>query len=112
MRRKFKHFLRSVKYFVQRKYRGYSDNDLRDLNVLLAEKMLPILKSFKQKYEDGLDSECNNGLTVRQILNRMIYTCEKTVSYSGSLHAMPMDIRVKVCAGWQAFGDDIHFLWW
>jgi hypothetical protein len=130
-------FLREVKYSFQRLRRGYSDSDLWNLDVTLAEFIYPRVKAFRDKYaknpfyekpKDLSDQEI--GLPVRdgsgnftvqtytekewlEVLDKIVFAFERTAKeFDCSLPPLEAEEEQRrVAEGLQLFVRHLHHLW-
>lgn len=103
--------IRSVKYFYQRRTRGWDDRELWNFDWTLAKYALPRLKRFKQE-----TFAYPSGLTVEEwdhILDEMIWSFEYILTGQWDEDMVKWELDEARCsAGCELFGKYFRALWW
>jgi hypothetical protein len=104
-----KRFFRNVKYYLQKKRRGYSDLDTWNVGYSVARYALPMLKAHRNQPPCGFP--CEEGMTYEkwlEIIDKMIYSlqymADDNIWFSSS------DAN-KVREGCELFGKYLQGLW-
>ncbi len=106
----------NIKSWIKKKYqkltRGYSDEELWNLDATIAEWIVPRLKTFKEKncgYPIGVSSKEEWD----EELETMIQAFEYYLQDPFSVNAEERERQDKIIAkGFELFGKRIRNLWW
>jgi len=102
---------RSIKFYLQRKKRGWDDGDTWSLDLTIAEFILPRLKRFREVtcgYPGDLSEEKWD-----KILSQMIEAFEIVVIEQGPpIEPSTSEKSKKVRRGLDLFRDYYFGLWW
>lgn len=106
----------NIKWWIKNKYqkltRGYSDEELWNLDVTIAEWIVPRLKTFKEKkcgYPIGVSSKEEWD----EELQTMIQAFEYYLQDPFLVNAEERERQDKIIAkGFELFGKRIRNLWW
>jgi hypothetical protein len=104
--RRMKYKLKQIKWFLQRHFRGWSDDECWDLYFHIAKRYLPALKRFRKNH-----AGYPGYLTSKQwnvILDKIIYAFEFIVKDN---FAYNKKVNEKVQEGCELFGKHFQNLW-
>lgn len=101
--------LRNIKYWSQRKIRGWSDADAWDVGFFVSKKTLPVLK----KYRENLISHPAS-MTIEEwerIVDKIIEAMEIHIKDLDSLDYVSPDDYMKMLEGFNLFGKYFVNFW-
>lgn len=106
----------NIKWWINNKYqkltRGYSDEELWNLDSTFIEWILPRLKTFKEK-NCGYPIEMSSKEEWDEELETMIQAFEYYLKGPFSVNAEEREREDKIIAkGFELFGKRIRNLWW
>lgn len=99
---------RSIRFWWQRRTRGWDDGDTWSLDNTIAKFVLPRLKRFKE-LNNGFPGEFTSG-EWDKVLDDMIYAL--TISANGHWNAPDDADWKRVQRGHELFGKYFNDLWW
>ena len=73
-------FLRQIKWFFQRIFRGYSDYDLIDYDQFVCKKILKSLKGWVKHERYGFPDEVGSMEEWNKILDDIVFAVEETAT--------------------------------
>lgn len=99
-----------LKYFFQKLIRGYSDKEIRNLDITISKLVLPRLKAFKKfkRTQPGIISEEEWD----QVLDDIIYSLDVISNDTFSKTKEEYIDWGKVDDGLELFGKYFRDLWW
>ena len=99
---------RAIKFFFQKRTRGWSDEETWNLDITIAKFVLPRLKRLKQLqngYPGDLAEEKWD-----EILDKMIFSFDKITNDEEIVMEQPQAERVQ--EGLDLFANRFRDLWW
>jgi len=116
--------MRQLKWWWQRRTRGWDDRDLWSLDVALAKWILPRLKEFRKikhgvPHFDGIDLDSDGNIKDfdlaqqqwQEIQGKMIIAFEHIIDQNNGTF-LDMDDHEEIQEGLTLFGRYITYLWW
>jgi hypothetical protein len=105
--------LRKIKWFFQRFFRGWDDTELWDLDIMIADFVLPRLKKYKTIRNTYVEELGEKGWN--EALDKMIFSFEHIVrddwEMSGISTAEIIKTHEQIQEGLELFGKYFRSLW-
>ena len=113
---------RRLKYFYQRKTKGYSDDQTWDIGYDVANYVLPRLKRFKESTNGcpgfflrggGENADVEKGMEEwKAVLDCMIRTFELAYEADNNCKLLSIEEEEEIVLGLDLFGKHLFHLWW
>lgn len=101
---------RSIRFFFQRIFRGWTDEDTWSLDMTISSFIVPRLKRFKEK-TNGYPGNFTEK-TWNEALDKMIFAFERCSKRFEKEQEWDQELLDKVNEGLKLFSENFHELWW
>lgn len=113
MRPKQHRLWRAIRFWWQRRTRGFDDSITWSLDYSMAKWMLPRLKVYRKFADKYLDTKCEDeDMTHVEMVDEIIFAFEKEVETDGAIYILDEKETERAFKGWELFGKYVQTLWW